>query len=262
MRTLAATAFLACIGFTAATAKAHFRLDAPAATHEQSAQGSPQKDPPCGGGVTPTNAVTAYQSGSTITITIEETIFHPGHYRIAIADDPSNLPAEPPVTAGNTDCGSVPIEDPPTFPVLADGVLVHTQPFDGPQTFTVELPSDYTCDDCTLQILEFMSDHGAPCFYYHCATVTVQSDPVGTTVGATTGGVTSTTGSGSPSSGPTSTSSGSGAGGEGGGGSGLDDGDDDGCGCRAPGSETDAGSTWALLALGAGALALGRRRRR
>jgi hypothetical protein len=118
--------------------------------------------------------VTAFSAGETITITLDETIFHPGHYRVALAvSDRSELPAEPPVTAGATDCGSVPIMTPPVFPVLADGALQHTSPFSATQSIQVTLPSDVTCTHCTLQVLEFMSSHGAPCFYHHCADISI-----------------------------------------------------------------------------------------
>ncbi|HSD87354.1 MAG TPA: hypothetical protein VLB44_07560, partial [Kofleriaceae bacterium] len=75
-----------------ATASAHFHLDAPDAEWAQSTLGDPQKDFPCGPGAvsgagTATNAVTTVMSGSTLTVTITETITHPGHYRVAIAQD-------------------------------------------------------------------------------------------------------------------------------------------------------------------------------
>lgn len=158
----------------APNANAHFILQQPAATLQQDAQGNPQKTFPCGGAGTATNMVTAYKPGDTVTISVDETVFHPGHYRVALAiNDPSELPAEPLVTAGATECGTVPIQDPPQFPILADGQLVHTAAFNGPQTFTVKLPTDVTCTNCTLQVMEFMSDHAAPCFYHHCAAISI-----------------------------------------------------------------------------------------
>jgi MYXO-CTERM domain-containing protein len=214
----------------------------------------------------PTGAVSVYQSGSMISVTIDETVFHPGHYRVAIAQTPDDLPPEPPVTPGDSECGSAPIDPAPELPVLADGVLVHDAPFNGEQTFQVQLPDGFTCENCTLQILEFMSSHGAPCYYHHCATVTVQSDPVGTTAAATTGASTTAT-SGSGNNGANvangaTTGTGAGDGGAGGG-DGLSDGDDDGCGCRTIGGSDAGTSPWlALAGLGALGLALGRRRRR
>lgn len=160
-----------------AAAEAHFFLDEPESWREQGSLGDPQKTGPCGdeGTAAETGTVTAYRSGQTITIRFHETIFHPGHFRVALAtNDRSELPPPPPVTAGRTDCGSVPIMDPPVFPVLADGVLVHTSPLSGVQSFDVTLPDGVTCDHCTLQITQFMSEHSAPCFYYHCADLSIR----------------------------------------------------------------------------------------
>ncbi len=178
--TLAATAMLAGLAFAPRDANAHFTLQAPACYSQQDQFGSPQKSGPCGqadpgAAMVPTN--TAYLTGGSITLTINETIPHPGHYRIAIANDMASLPAEPPVTAGSTPCGSTVIDPNPTLPVLADGVFVHTSAFSGPQTMQIPLPAGFTCDHCVLQVLEFMSNHGlnnpGGCFYHHCAIVTV-----------------------------------------------------------------------------------------
>jgi hypothetical protein len=157
-------------------APAHFLLRSPASWRVQNALGNPQKVGPCGdeGTAAATGAVTAFSPGETITLTLDETIFHPGHYRVALAvDDRGELPAEPPVTVGATACGSVPIMSPPLFPVLADGVLPHTNAFSGTRSIQVTLPSNVTCAHCTLQVLEFMSNHAAPCFYYHCADISI-----------------------------------------------------------------------------------------
>ena len=146
----------------------------------QGPYGDPQKVGPCGeeGGGTPTGAVTAFRPGQTIEVTVDEKIFHPGHYRVALAvNDRSELPLEPAVTTVDGDpCGSTEIQDPPSFPILADNMLPHTQPFNAPQTFTVTLPTDVTCTRCTLQVIEYMSHHGRPCFYHHCADLSIQAD--------------------------------------------------------------------------------------
>lgn len=162
----------------AGEASAHFFLEEPENWREQGGLGDPQKTGPCGdeGTAAETGTVTAFRSGQTITIRFRETIFHPGHFRVALAtNDRSELPPPPPVMDGRTDCGSVPIMDPPVFPVLADGVLPHTSPLSGDQTIEVTLPDDVTCDHCTLQIIQWMSEHSAPCFYYHCADISISS---------------------------------------------------------------------------------------
>ncbi len=179
---------VASIASATRSSDAHFVLQAPASWMSQDGLGSPQKLGPCGDEddgtalATPTGTVTAYQVGDTITVTINETIFHPGHYRIALAvSDRTELPPEPAVDAGSTyPCGTAVIENPPVFPVLADDVFDHTAPFSGPQTTTVKIPSNVTCNHCTLQVIEFMSDHGlnnpGGCFYHHCADISVGGD--------------------------------------------------------------------------------------
>lgn len=189
-RTLAAPVLVLGLGLALTvprSADAHFVLQDPPSARSQDTLGSPQKLGPCGdeAGGTPTGIVTAYQSGTTMTITIDEKIYHPGHYRIALAvNDRSELPPEPLVTPDTTACGTVPIQSPPVFPVLADGVLAHTAPFTEPQTISVQLPQNVTCSHCTLQVLEFMSNHGlnmpGGCYYHHCATINVVAPDGGT----------------------------------------------------------------------------------
>jgi hypothetical protein len=176
---------LAAVVVVSRPSDAHFVLDEPACWMSQDSLGLPEKLGPCGDeddgtdAATPTGIVTAYQVGDTITVTIDEKIFHPGHYRIALSvNDRSELPPEPAVTADSTSpCGTAAIEDPPVFPVLADNVFPHTAPFSGPQTTTVTLPPNVTCTKCTLQVIEFMSNHAlnnpGGCFYHHCADISV-----------------------------------------------------------------------------------------
>ncbi len=164
--------------FAPAVAHAHFVLVTPDSWMSQDTLGLPEKLGPCGdeGGGTATGKVTAFNPGQTISVTFNEVITHPGHYRVALAvNNRSELPAEPIVTPTAGDpCGSAAIQNPATFPLLADNVLPHTQAFPGPQTFTVTLPTNVTCTKCTLQVLEFMSSHPAPCFYHHCADISIQ----------------------------------------------------------------------------------------
>jgi hypothetical protein len=203
---------LACAVFGASLllpkpAQAHFILQAPDSWMSEDSAGAPEKAGPCGneGGGTPTNKVTAYQEGQKITVTIDEVVFHPGHYRIALsmkgaADGDkvqADFPDDPMVTAGppfNSGtmvceagggmqaCGSVPIQNPPVFPVLADDVFEHCQAFTTPQSITITLPAGVTCEKCTLQVLEFMSEHGlnqpGGCFYHHCADVSIAGQNV------------------------------------------------------------------------------------
>lgn len=172
---------LVCLGaavLAVPAAYAHFNLMAPANWLVQNGSGDPQKTAPCGmqTGAVATSAVTTYKTGDMVTITIQETVMHPGHYRVSLAPTQAALPPDPPVIAGTTACGSTAITTTPTLPLLADGLLVHTTALVGPQMVKVALPPGMTCDHCVLQVQEFMSDHGAPCFYHHCATINITAD--------------------------------------------------------------------------------------
>ncbi|WP_437617883.1 SCE4755 family polysaccharide monooxygenase-like protein [Sorangium sp. So ce1151] len=265
-----------------AVARAHFSLLEPACYSEQDNLGNPQKSAPCGQAdpgspVEPTGEVTTYVQGQTITLTIEEGIFHPGHYRVSIAPDQESLPPDPEVTPGSTPCGSTEIEADPQLPLLADGLLAHTAAFSGQQTVEIKLPDDLTCTNCTLQVSEFMSNHGinnpGGCFYHHCAVVTIApreggaagSGGAGGGAGAGGAGGGAGVGGAAPSSssgaGDGGAASSGGSGGDGGaastgdgGSAGEDDSDSSsssGCGCRVGTTETPSIPTVAgLLALG------------
>lgn len=186
--------------FVAAPAYAHFKLNSPASRSVQDALGGPQKSSPCGESdatqgaddSTPTNMVVNLKEGGTVTVSITEVITHPGHYRVALAQDMASLPPEPTVTPGaGFACGSVPVETSPQFPVLADGLFTHTSSFNGAaQTAQVQLPPGMTCTNCVLQVIEFMGDHGlntpGGCFYHHCSIVNITAD--GPDAGVSSGG--------------------------------------------------------------------------
>jgi MYXO-CTERM domain-containing protein len=158
--------------------------------------------------------VTTYATGETITITILETVNHPGHYRVALSTTTEDaLPADPAITqVGMDQCGMTEVMDPAVYPVLADGMLEHTTSFNMvPQSFEVTLPDDVECQGCYLQVIEYMAMHGAPCFYHHCAVINIEADPSAGTDGSggSTGSDPSTTGdSGTTSAGTTTTTSG------------------------------------------------------
>jgi hypothetical protein len=124
-------------------AHAHFVLIQPAATLMQNRLGDPQKIAPCGGvsanpargslanpGV-PSGAVTAVTGGTDLPLLVHESIFHPGHYRVALARTVGQLPPDPVVTTSQTERGtrsqSAVIQSPPVPPVLLDGIFAHTE---------------------------------------------------------------------------------------------------------------------------------------
>jgi hypothetical protein len=170
-------------------ALAHFRLIEPQGWLVENELGDPQKLGPCGGTFanagTPTNIVTKLQGGQTLHIKLQETVFHPGHYRIALAvHSRAELPQDPDAVTQESEKGprsvSAPIQNPPQIPVLADGLFVHTARQTTPFETDVQLPN-INCPKCTLQIVEFMAQHGVNknggFYYHHCADIQIVADP-------------------------------------------------------------------------------------
>ncbi len=161
------------------TAHAHFNLVMPPPADNATDGG--KGAPPCGP-TTPSNVVTPAQGGHALMVSLSETVLHPGHYRIALSINSRNeLPADPVAVVANGASVSAPFEDPPVFPVLADDVFDHTSGTT-PISFqtTVMLPN-VTCTKCTLQVIEFMAQHGpnpgGGYYYHHCADLAITADP-------------------------------------------------------------------------------------
>src|SRR5438034_551674 len=125
-----------------AVTQAHFKLVEPASWLVEDDRGDPQKAGPCGGSNTdwgkPSYAVTKATGGGKLHVKVQETIYHPGFYRVALAvNSPTELPADPKATTTQTERGpqsvSGEIMNPVQMPVLADGLFVHhertTTPF-------------------------------------------------------------------------------------------------------------------------------------
>lgn len=181
---------IAVTGLLAPVAFAHFHLLEPTSWVVENEVGNPQKQGPCGGdeggpGITPTNAITPVQGGQKLHIKLQETVYHPGHYRIALAvNSRSELPEDPEVVTRDTDKGprsvSAKIENPVKIPVLVDGLWQHTARSTEPFETDVQLPN-INCPACTLQIVEFMAEHGynkpGGYSYHHCAVLNITADP-------------------------------------------------------------------------------------
>ena len=182
---------LAAVLFAPTVLDAHFTLIAPASWLVENRLGDPQKAGPCGGtsadAGTPTNAVTKVQGGSTLHVKVQETVFHPGHYRIALAvNSRAELPPDPEVVTRQTERGdwsvSAPIQQPPAPPILADGLWAHTDRAAIAQPFETDITlPNITCEKCTLQIIQFMAEHGrnrdGDFSYHHCADLQITADP-------------------------------------------------------------------------------------
>lgn len=185
---LCAVAALAIAG----PASAHFILMAPDAWIETNQIGDPQKAAPCGTsditkGV-PTGKITEVKGGENLHFKIKESIYHPGFYRIALSVlDRSELPKDPePTTRDGANGAKISvsgrIESNPQPPVLVDGLFLHKAPV-AKDTFLetdVKMPN-INCDKCTVQVIQFMENHGlnkeGEFTYHHCADVKIVANP-------------------------------------------------------------------------------------
>jgi hypothetical protein len=208
-----------------ATAHAHFTLLAPDSWVVEDNLGGPQKGSPCGpmgfdepaGGTQYSMKVTTVHAGDTIKVDIQETIYHPGYFRVALASNQSDF-MDPPLTDMNQ-C-SVDLDSVGTAAhgnVLVDGIAKTDEATGSNRHLMqdVKLP-DTPCDDCTLQVMQVMKDHGPPnCFYYHCAKLKILPADGSNTAGsgATAGSSASTAGSSASAGASGSTSAAGGAGG-------------------------------------------------
>jgi hypothetical protein len=178
-------------------AHAHFVLVYPAASLIQNRLGDPQKIGPCGGvsanpgrgtpanpGV-PSGAVTNIRGGTNLPLMVQETIYHPGHYRVALARTAAQLPKDPVVTTGQTERGvrsqSAEIQNPPVAPVLLDGIFQHTERPMQNWEIEVAIPN-INCPNCVLQVIQVMMDHPGIAVdgghsYHHCAILNITADP-------------------------------------------------------------------------------------
>jgi MYXO-CTERM domain-containing protein len=155
--------------------------------------GGPQKGSPCGPGntrpfigddVQPTpvsGAVTTYQAGQTVNVQWNETVYHPGYFRIALAHKkPSDvtmddLPNPPLTDSDECDYDKSAVPTTAHDNVLADGLFMVDDIAGMNRSLNqdVTLP-DQPCDDCTLQVVQVMEKHGASsCFYFHCAEIKI-----------------------------------------------------------------------------------------
>jgi len=112
-------------------------------------------------------------------------VFHPGHYRIALAvNSTSELPADPEVTTRETEKGpwsvSAVIMNPLRPPVLMDGLWPHQSKMTDALETDVTLPN-INCAKCTMQIAQFMAEHArnrdGDFTYHHCANIQITADP-------------------------------------------------------------------------------------
>lgn len=168
-------AFVAAVIFAASgTASAHITMTSP------KPRSVDQKAGPCGAvGSTRGSNVSTFKPGQTITVEWDETVEHPGHYRIAFDEDGEDAFKNP------GEEGAV---------ALVDNIVDRNG--GGHYTQQVTLPT-MTCTNCTLQLIQVMEVAPPYTFYYQCADIVLSdsADPMPTEPGEAEGGC--STGAGS-----------------------------------------------------------------
>lgn len=180
-----------------ASTVAHFKLLEPAPwINEDEKRGDPQKVGPCGGDPKGANEkllsgkITKVVGGTKLRLKVQETIFHPGHYRVALAvNSRTELPPDPMTFERYTEKGLYSvwgaIQSPPQLPVIADGLFPHyDRPPQGSPLATfeadIQLPN-ISCARCTMQVIQFMANHvynqPGGYSYHHCADLNITADP-------------------------------------------------------------------------------------
>jgi hypothetical protein len=186
-RTTLKAAVALALGMGAAAGQAHFLLEAPASWIEQDERGDPQKMAPCGGtvvdGGTRTGVVTDLEGGAMTRLAINETVYHPGHYRVSLARRINWLPGDPVAVMKDTENGPrsdyAEIDPAPKAPVLVDGLWQNQVRRTGPIETEIRIPN-IDCEGCFLQVVQFMEEH--PGFreggftYHHCAVVNIKAN--------------------------------------------------------------------------------------
>ncbi|MEY2934589.1 MAG: hypothetical protein RL033_5338 [Pseudomonadota bacterium] len=179
-------ALVALVASVSSSAHAHITLMNPPSWVEEGERGDPQKQGPCGAapggnGVVQTNIVTSYRPGETIMVTWQETVAHPGHFRISLAPDRAMF-SDPVVTTtdGNGTSGnsiSAAIMSPVAGPVLFDGIFPRASvPTPAAEPFVQPVTLPMTEGTYTLQVEQFMAEHAPGYFYYHCADIRITND--------------------------------------------------------------------------------------
>jgi hypothetical protein len=142
---------LLAIGFLVQATAAHAHI----AMMKPRPRSSAQKEGPCGAaGSTRGATVTTFAPGATITVEWDETVDHPGHYRVAFDDDGNDSFRNPSQPTDN-------------FPqTLVDQIPDRVG---GLYRQEITLPN-ISCTNCTLQLIQVMTT-SVPynSFYFQCA---------------------------------------------------------------------------------------------
>jgi hypothetical protein len=159
---------------TADTADAHVCTESPLSrVGPECTARSPQKIGPCGIEGR-SQYVSTFRPGETITVTLNETVNHPSHYRISFNPDGDTF--HDPVSVDDKS-GDHPF-------VLLDGIEDEEE---ARQSVEITFP-DVECENCTLQVIQVMydkqgngfggrnADGGNDDIYYSCADIVLTRD--------------------------------------------------------------------------------------
>lgn len=153
LSTLSSAILCSTIGVDAVQAHARWKLDGPTPPRNAS---NGLKTAPCGN-VTRTNMPATFSPGETIEVEWEETINHPGYFRILFS---------PQGDQGFDN--NVLLDNIPEVPAIKF------------YKANITLPN-ITCDACTLQLIQVMTDRPNDPFYYSCADIRLEAAPVNDT---------------------------------------------------------------------------------
>jgi Lytic polysaccharide mono-oxygenase, cellulose-degrading len=169
MRWYAPIAIAALASAAPRVADAHIQLTYPPARTRD------QKEGPCGAaGSVRSTSVTALQPGQKITVEWDETVEHPGHFRISFDDEGDDDFATP--ASYDAACSN--------GKVLVD-LIPDRKTTDADQHYRQEITlPNFECENCTLQLIQVMvdkppysADPSSNDIYYQCADVALRGRP-------------------------------------------------------------------------------------
>jgi hypothetical protein len=189
----------------ASTAVAHIDLLEPEArAHGTAARGDPEidvnsslKNGPCGQVTTGrTERVATYAPGQRITVRVREENAHVGYLRVSLDLDGQEFPlrAQAPAEPETQE-----VAEAAEAALGGDGLLAVVRENNDTPGFIHELDvtlPDVSCNNCTLQVLQFMYDDLAAPFYFQCADLVLTAGDGGEDAGGSPGAGSSGTSSG------------------------------------------------------------------
>ncbi|MDX2021223.1 MAG: SCE4755 family polysaccharide monooxygenase-like protein [Deltaproteobacteria bacterium] len=177
--------------FAAQTVQAHIKLTAPT---PRVANTDSIKTSPCGPAARSAARVSTFKPGEMVTVEWDETVPHPGYFRILFDDDGQNFAKPTPASfklfhdyyngqRNNTTVDKLPkamtgtVKEGDTW-TLADYWNQHPSGAMKSYSIKVTLPN-VTCNNCTLQVVQSMFENGRTydsAYYYHCADLILKGD--------------------------------------------------------------------------------------